>query len=192
MMTRLYLALLAIVLAACTLPSAQPMSPLAQPALPLLIRRYYVPMVIGAPRCFTAPATERFYSLLATDGRQQRPTMRCNDALVRAAQARADGMASSSHFAHCDLAGNCPNRYARVAGCRLPASYSENGNNIESIAAGSPFAEEIFVALARSPSHATHLFGQDDFFRVQMDVGIAVATGGKYGWWWVVMIGICE
>lgn len=191
MMTRLYLALLAIVLAACTLPSAQLMSPLAQPASPLLIRRYYVPMVIGRPSCLTMPATERFYSLLATDGRQQRPTMRCNDALVRAAQERADGMVRSGHFAHCDLAGVCANTYARVAGCRLPAHYS-SGNNIESLAAGSPVADAVFIALARSPSHAAHLFGQNDFFREQTDVGIAVAAGGKYGWWWVVMIGICQ
>ena len=191
-MRRLYLALLAILLVGCTLPSAQPQSPLAQPESPLLIRRYYVPMVLGLPSCLTMPATERFYSLLATDGRQQRPRMRCNDALVRAAQARADGMASSGHFAHCDLAGNCANRYARAAGCRLPAYYSENGNNIESLAAGSALAEAVFIALARSPSHAAHLFGQNDFFREQVDVGIAVATGGKYGWWWVVMIGICQ
>jgi hypothetical protein len=198
-MRRICLALLAIVLAACTVPSAQPQSPLAQPASPLLIRRYYVPMVsglpaapVGRPSCLTMPATERFYSLLATDGRQQRPRMRCNAALVRAAQARADGLVRSDLVGHCDVAGNCANRYARVAGCRLPAYYSENGNNIESLAAGSALAEAVFIALARSPSHAAHLFGQNDFFREQVDVGIAVATGGKYGWWWVVMIGICE
>lgn len=189
MMRRLCLALLAVLVLACQLP---PAAPLAQPASPLLIRRYYVPMVIGLPSCLTMPATERFHSLVAADGRQQRPTMRCNEALVKAAQARADGMANSGHFAHCDLAGNCANRYARAAGCRLPAYYSENGNNIESLAAGSPVAEAIFIALARSPSHAAHLFGQNDFFREQVDVGIAVATGGKHGWWWVVMIGICE
>lgn len=191
-MRRICLALLAIVLAACTVPSAQPASPLAQPESPLLIRRYYVPMVIGVPSCLTMPATERFYSLLATDGRQQRPRMRCNAALVKAAQARADGLVRSDLVSHCDVAGNCANRYARVAGCRLPAYYSENGNNIESLAGGSGLAEVVFIALARSPSHAAHLFGQNDFFRAQVDVGIAVATGGKYGWWWVVMIGICE
>lgn len=189
MMRCLCLALLAVFVLACQLP---PAAPLAQPASPLLIRRYYVPMVIGAPRCFTAPATERFYSLVAADDRQQRPTMRCNEALVKAAQARADGLVRSDLVGHCDVAGNCANRYARVAGCRLPAYYSENGNNIESLAAGSPVAEAVFIALARSPAHAAHLFGQNDFFRAQADVGIAVAAGGKHGWWWVVMIGICQ
>lgn len=190
-MRRICLVGLAIVLAACTLPSAQPASPLAQPGSPLVVRRYYLPMLIGAPRCFTAPATERFATLLANDGRQQRSTMRCHPALVKAAQARADSLVRSDLASHCDAAGNCANTYARVAGCRLPANYGA-GNNIESLAAGSPAADVVFAALARSPSHADHLFGRNDFFRAQADVGIAVAVGGRHGWWWVVMIGICQ
>ena len=190
-MKRFLSVVMAFILAACTMPSAQPLSPLAQPASPLLTRRYYVPMLIGRPRCFGTAAAERFNELLTTDSRQQHPTLRCNPALVRAAQTRADGMVSSGHFAHCDLQGVCANSYARAAGCRLPAHYG-TVNNIESIAAGSFSADAIFTALARSQSHADHLFGRTDFFRSQADVGIAVGVGGKYGWWWVIMIGICE
>lgn len=191
-MRRLILVALAICLTACTMPSAQPVSPLAQPTSPLVIRRVFLPLVANKIQCLTLTQVIRFSELMAADGRQQRTAMRCHPALVRAAQSRADEMARTSHFAHCDLKGVCANEYARAAGCRLPAHYVANGNNIESIAAGSFSADAIFAALARSPSHAPHLFGEGDFFRAQEDLGIAVGIGGRYGWWWVILIGTCE
>lgn len=189
-MRRLTLTVLAIILVACTLPSAAPVSPLAQPRSPLLIRSLYFPVIRTPPSCLR-PGTERLYSLLTTDSRQQRTLMRCNPALMAAAQARAMGLTKSDLVSHCDAQGVCANRYARAAGCRLPAAYGEE-NNVESLAAGSWSADAIFNALALSSRHAEHMFGRNDFFRAQTDVGIAVATGGKYGWWWVIMIGICE
>lgn len=184
-MSRVILAL-ALLLVGCAAPAAQPLSPLVAGN-----HRLYLPIFTSEAGCLTVAATMHFARRLTTDERQQRPLLRCHPALVQAAQSRADGMVRSGHFAHCDLQGVCANSYARAAGCRLPAEYGD-GNNIESIAAGSFSADAIFDALARSPSHAAHLFGQNDFFRRQGDMGIAVGIGGRYGWWWVVMIGICE
>lgn len=80
----------------------------------------------------------------------------------------------------------------RNLGCNLPADYAANGNNIESLVAGSPDPGVIFAALASSPGHADHLFGRG-WFRAQRHVGVAYveAPGSRFGFYWVVLIGAC-
>lgn len=143
-----------------------------------------------AASCFHNPKALAFYRLLVSDGRQQRPRIDCYPVLVRAAERRAASLIASGLWSHCDPNGVCSNSVARALGCVLPPDYAANGNNIESLVAGSPDAELMFTALANSPSHSDHLFGRG-WFQQQRHVGIAVGEGGKYGWYWVVLIGTC-
>ena len=73
---------------------------------------------------------------------------------------------------------------------KLAADYAARGNNVESLVAGTDNAVIAFAALAGSEKHAPHLFGRG-WFRHQRQYGIAVATGGRLGWYWCVMIGAC-
>lgn len=155
----------------------------------------YIPMILTAKtetsRCFDSAGALELYNLISTDKRQQRPTLACGLSLVSAARSRAAGLASVDPWGHCDAEGVCANQYARAAGCVLPDNYAINGNNIETLAAGSASASKTFEALARSPHHAAHMFGENDFFRAQSYCGIAVVEGGKHGWYWSVMIAAC-
>lgn len=156
-------------------------------------RNIYLPIVTApAPVSVPPDAVQQFYDLLLNDPRQERPTLARSSTLTLAANWRAAGLAAGDPWGHADASGVTPNQYARRSGCRLPADYAQKGNNIESLAAGTGEATIIFDALANSPRHGDHLFGRGDFFRRQTCAGIAVATGGVWGWYWVVMIAICE
>lgn len=193
------LALLAVVLASCARPlgDARP----SAPASPLI----YFPIAgSGIPATPTTradddplaacldfnPQAVAFYRLLVGDSRQERPSLACHPALVRAAQRRAASLIVGDYWSHCDPNGICVNQVARNMGCHLPASYG-NGNNIESLVAGSPDPGVMFAALASSTSHAPHLFGRG-WFRHQRHVGVAYAEGGRFGFYWVALIGVCE
>lgn len=172
----------------------QPPSPLSQSVSPIknpLPMRIYLP-VVAWPGCYRSPQAVEFARLLTGDSRQQRPVMRCNKALVDAAQRRVESLANERYFGHCDPRGICANEYARAAGCVLPDDYGD-GNNIESIAGGSGDAGFVFLVLAQSPSHADHLFGQRDFFRKQDDVGVAYieVEGSQYRFYWAILIAPC-
>ena len=131
---------------------------------------------------------------LVADRRQQRRDLRICPALVDAAQRRATMLASQATPSHTDPHGITPNGYARAAGCHLPHHYADDGNDIESFAAGSPDMDVLRLALIASPPHRRHLFGEDDFYRAQRDIGVAWldAPGSRYGWYLVILIGICE
>lgn len=162
--------------------------------------KVYLPLIVNqAPAakptaCHMDHRAATFADMLRGSARQQRGSLTCDTALVRAAERRARSMAEGDYFGHCDPAGDCPNRYALRAGCRLPAHYPQNGNSVESITAGSLSARASFDALARSPGHASHLFGLGDFYGKQTRIGIAVAEspGSKYGAYWSIMIAECE
>lgn len=149
---------------------------------------------IFLPIIATSPGetqTAVFYRLIRTDKRQQRKRITICPELEAAAKFRAEDLASRRYWAHCTPEGLCPNEIARMFGCQLPKSYGD-GNTIEELGAGSPHAESIFNALARSPAHRTHLFGENAFFRQQTHMGAAVAEGGPWGWFWCLLIAICE
>lgn len=150
--------------------------------------------------CFTDQAAVVFYRLLLTDSRQARAALVCDPRLVAAAKERAVTLAGEGALAHCDERGECVNRVARRYGCALPASYAPNGNNIESLAAGTPDPWIIFVSLAASPSHSVHLFARDQSgniqrqFQQQTQIGIAsyYAPGSDWGYYWVILIADCQ
>lgn len=167
------------------------------PPLPLTGSALPTPTAISAldpnASCFHNDKASEFYRMLTTDERQQRREMHCHPALVQAAYWRAESLALLSYWSHCEPGGLCANLVARKAGCQLPSDYNDH-NQIESLVAGSPDMAVMFPILAASVDHARHLFGQNDFFRQQPDVGIAVldAPGSLYGVYVVVMIAKCE
>jgi hypothetical protein len=165
----------------------QPPSPLTY--VPIYIQPATDPLVVCLDYNLQAVA---FYRLLTGDSRQERPSLTCHPALVRAAQRRAASLVASGLWSHCDPAGVCANQVARNMGCQLPADYAANGNNVESLAGGSPDAAVMFAALANSPGHSPHLFGRG-WFRHQRHVGIAyvAAPGSRFTHYWVVMIATC-
>lgn len=145
----------------------------------------YLPIVQSAP----PDLGKEFYRLLLTDSRQQRPVLLWDSLLAIAAQRRAAAQFGDG-LSHCDQSGVCANAYARAAGFVLPSHYSANGNNIESLTAGTPNVMAAFISLARSPSHARHIFGELDFFRAQNRVGISMVEIPtlRYRYYWSVLI----
>lgn len=200
--------ILALLIAGCS-PAAipQPVSPLAP--------RVYVPHVIGKtrptatprptatasatprptprPACYANAQAAAMAALVIGDSRQQRTGMRCNPALVKAAQQRAESLARLGYWAHCEPSGPCVNEVARRAGCKLP-SYYGNVNNVESLVGGSPDAPISWAVLSASERHAPHVLGLVDFFREQHDIGIAYLArpGSKYGFYYVILVAVCE
>lgn len=161
---------------------------LADPPDAPTVRDIFLPAIFaGTPN----PVAD-FLRLLTGDARQERPTLERCPALESAAEERAFGLAHGDPWAHVDRNGVTPNEYARNAGCRLPAHYAARGNNVESLGAGTADAAVMFAALTASQKHGDHLLGRTDFYRVQRHVGIALAEGGEYGWYWVIMLGTCE
>ena len=138
-------------------------------------------------------AAEELFALIERDGRQNHWYFDCNPNLVQAAEAKAQEMGKRGYFAHCNPDGVCSNSIAEIAGCTLPDFYTPNGNNIESLAAGSPDIEVIFQHLAASTLHANHIFGNHEFFLTQHEIGIGVAfvEGSEFGWYYVVLIAEC-
>ena len=135
----------------------------------------YLPIVAVAPLDPVAV----FYDLLLHDARQQRPRLTvCKTLEVGAAWKAADIVANDywSHRAH---NGEYANETARRFCASLSPDYGPGWNGVESLVAGSEDAAIMFNALAESPSHRVHLFGEVDFYRVQTHVGIAMAPGGR-------------
>lgn len=140
--------------------------------------------------CATGPAAI-VIALLRGDARQERPRLECDPRLMLAAQRRAAAQFGEG-LSHCDRWGICANTYVRAAGCKLPAAYSLNGNNVESLAGGMREAVDAFASLARSPSHAEHLFGRG-WFRRQDRVGVGLAILPlKWQFYWAIIIADCE
>lgn len=149
----------------------------------------YLPIIATPP---LDPVAE-FVRLLTSDPRQQHPVLTYCPKLATAATWRAHGLANGQPFSHVDADGNGANVYARRAGCVLPSGYSERGNEIESLAAGTGDAGVIFGALAGSAKHAAHLFGVGDFFRAQCCYGVAMCENeaAPYRWYWCIHLARC-
>lgn len=145
----------------------------------------YLPIVANQ----VDPVTE-FLRLLKADTRQQRPRLDVCPCLMQGALWRATGLANGEPWDHKDRQGRRPNGLARSYGCTLPAAYSDDANYIEELTAGTADPLVAFTSLANSPMHKIHLFGENDFYRVQTRVGVAMAEkeGTDYRYYWVVWI----
>lgn len=150
----------------------------AEPAATLKTKLFlavigFEPQVVEASCPLTALATE-FANLMSADQNQQRSTLVCNAKLAAVAQARAQDMADRAYFSHVTPDGYGPNYLVRSAGYPLPTFYSQanDGNNIESIAAGYASAAEAWAALKASDGHRRHLLGEEQFYAEQIEYGI--------------------
>jgi len=150
--------------------------------------------------CFGDAQAVAFYRLLEGDSRQARAATTCSPALVAAAKDRAKTLALEGALSHCDQKGECANHVAARYGCILPASYAPNGNNIESLTAGTANVKAAFDSLANSYAHFIHIFALNHdgsvntFFVQQTHVGIAleIAPDSYWGFYWVILIADCQ
>lgn len=145
----------------------------------------YLPIVANQVDPVTA-----FVDMLKADPRQQRPVLKVCPCLAKAALWRATGLANGEPWDHKDSKGRRPNGLARSYGCTLPPAYADDANYIESLTAGTADPMVAFTSLANSPMHKIHLFGENNFYRVQTRVGVAMAEreGSDYRYYWVVWI----
>ena len=148
----------------------------------------YMPIIATEP----VNPVATFYQMLADDQRQRRSSVGTCAQLEAAAEWKAQDIIAHGYWSHQAHGGEWPNATARRFGCNLPVEYGDNWNGCESLVAGSPDAAVMFTALAGSPSHRVHLFGEVDFYRVQTHVGVAMVAGGQWGWVWVLLIAACQ
>ena len=123
---------------------------------------------------------------------QQHPVLNLNSILTEQARRKAQDMADRNYFGHTDPEGFGPNHWVMAAGYALPTYYdtSAGANNIESIAAGQSTADEVWQAWMNSSGHRTHLLGEIDFYREQIDYGIGhvYKENSTYRNYWVILI----
>jgi hypothetical protein len=163
------------------------------PTLPATRSDIYFPFIAIAPTPLIAgltPTCAAFLRLLLDDDRQEHPSLTVCASLILSATRRAEGLANGQPWSHCDAQNICSNAYARDAGCVLPDWYQPNGNQVETLGAGSDNVLAIYEALTGSEKHSEALFGRG-WFRHQTHIGIAMATGGVYGWYWVFHLAKC-
>jgi uncharacterized protein YkwD len=153
----------------------------------------YLPLIFSGQLrdpCTLYSPVDRFMQLMK-EGKQGRPSLTCNSALMNGAQAKAKDMAVKGYFAHIAPDGLTPNKSAHDFGCGHP--YDDDGNQIESSLAGTWNADAAYEALIRSPRHRVHIEGED-FFSDQIDFGIGYyeLAGSPYTFYWVVWTAPCS
>ena len=123
--------------------------------------------------------------------------LRWNQALAKAAQAKAQDMVDRNYFGHVDPDGGGMNFKINAAGYKLRDSWlsSFSNNNFESLAAGHQSGKESIIMLIyddgasnSNAGHRRHLLGIDPFWSDCYDIGIGMAKGGEYGYYWCILI----
>jgi hypothetical protein len=120
---------------------------------------------------------------------QRRPFMVLDPILSKVARERAADMAQRGYFDHINPDGHGANYLVRKAGYVLPPNYPSDGNNLESIAGGSPTASAAWDDWMHSPDHKTHLLGEQSFFAAQTSYGVGYYAdpASEYRYYWVVI-----
>lgn len=123
--------------------------------------------------------------------------LKWNQTLAKVAQAKAQDMVDRNYFAHVDPDGGGMNFKINAAGYKLRDSWltSYSSNNFESLAAGHKSGKESIIQLIydggannSNAGHRRHLLGIDPFWSDCYDIGIGMAKGGQYGYYWCVLI----
>lgn len=127
-----------------------------------------------------------------------RPPLAVNAALMQAAAEHAQEMATLDYVDHQSPAtGVWSNQAARNAGYELPLAWPDDGNLIESIAAGTryPQADLSLDALivdqgVSNAAHRSHLLGIAPFYAENREIGVGLATraDSTYVNYWSVYI----
>jgi len=113
-------------------------------------------------------------------------TLKWNDALAKAAEAKAIDMATRGYTEHVDPDGFGMNIKMQEAGYALSKLYlkSKDQNNFESIAGGYESGVRIISTLVLdknvpSLGHRKHLLGIGDFRSKHVDIGVGIAFNPK-------------
>lgn len=117
-----------------------------------------------------------------------------NDRLSASAQFRADEMAAYNYYAHqSSVTGKHPNQIVREHGYEIPAHWPNNGNYLESVAAGYPDAAAALKALiidegVPNLGHRVQLLAMDAFFANNREIGVGFTfdTSATYWYYWVI------
>lgn len=122
---------------------------------------------------------------------QRRPSLTYEPILGRVARERAADLAQRQYFGHTNPDGLGPNTLVRQAGYVLPSFYNNapDGNNIESLTAGSATAEAAWERWMNSPPHRMHFLGLDRFFAEQIEYGVGYASdpASPYRHYWAIL-----
>lgn len=130
---------------------------------------------------------------------EPRPALHWNEALIKAAQAKAEDMANRNYFAHVDPDGNGMNIKIHLAGYELPENWYEpcTENFFESIGCGTfintgESVINMLIVDKGTPSlgHRNHLLGIDPFWANCYDIGIGHAQNpnSEYVHYWSILI----
>jgi uncharacterized protein YkwD len=134
---------------------------------------------------------------VSLSGVQATHELKWNSTLAKVAQAKAQDMAKRNYFSHVDPDGNGMNIKINAAGYSLRSDWYSNRslNYFESIAVGTTTGKEAIQLLINdsgasneSAGHRRHLLGIDNFWSNCYDIGIGMAKGGSYGYYWCVLI----
>jgi hypothetical protein len=133
---------------------------------------------------FTPSSQERdLYLLIRADGEQRRVQVVLDPRLCNAARKHAADTQRRKFFAHKNPDGVNPNQRVINEGYPLPAHYAANQNYVESMAGSVVDTAADALKLWRgSPSHATHVFGKDAFYREQVVLGVGRAPASGHGY----------
>lgn len=174
---------------ALTLVSAETHNDTAAPHTVLGGNLSYLPIIIRPSLCDLNSEEAAVAQLAINDPGQQRPTMACHPILAQVARDKARDMAVRDYFDHTDPDGFGPNYLVRMAGYTLPNWYNnaDDGNNIESIAAGYTSPEEVWAGWLSSGGHRAHVLAEASFWQEQTNHGIGYYydASSTYQHYWV-------
>lgn len=130
-------------------------------------------------------------------GIKARHPLRWNPTLAKAAQVKAQDMIDRNYFDHVDPDGCGMNIKLNNAGYTMCANFinDKSNNNFESIAGGNATGKASIKQLLYDggasnddAGHRIHLLAIADFWGNCYDIGIGLAKGGKYRYYWCVII----
>lgn len=133
------------------------------------------------------------------NGIKAMPELKWNHTLAKVAQEKAQDMVDRDYFAHVDPDGCGINIKINAAGYTLRNDWYDDAskNYFESLGVGSNIStgKSIIHLLINDggadtddAGHRHHLLGIDDFWSNCYDIGIGMAKGGQYGYYWCVII----
>ena len=146
----------------------------------------YMPAVANQRKSSLA---RQLFDLLRGHPQQQRAVIEWNETLAQVATEHCRDMAKRGYFGHTNPDGIGANQRLRNAGYRLPEVYAshQDANNVESLAAGDPTVAGTCQAWLNSPGHRPHVFGEDEFYQAQTQMGVGFHRGGYYKRYWCVV-----
>ncbi len=141
------------------------------------------------PPCGNNEIAAKLIDYIKNHENQQRDWLSCNQSLNEIAKIKAQFIIESQDIWH-NAGHMTPNQLLRHHGFKLPKTYPLFGNQVEALAGGEDSAEEVFDDFINSEPHRKLLFGEDDFFKTQDQIGAAFIKDltTDHQFYWVVII----